>query len=361
MSTTLILEIQSPHIDSEAKFKSAIEILSKATHTSIELSHSSKAEPTPYKALKHLSESIIEDTQADLLRVWKTIRSTWLRKSLKKAKDDLPFKLNGRIYINPKTGKMLTVKDWKQIQKDLTKVFSYLYGQSSDRLVKQAMAMGKIIHSMVPDDRYMTSLSGIDVQSGANDIVQDKAFRNILTWADVHTGELLQDVTTRSRKKIVERLMEGYKHKMSSKDLEEALFQDFADLNKDWRRIVETETASNFNNGYLTSELAARKDKKPVFMMGISGAGACAWCAGHVDGQIFALVDSPPATGETVTIDGTEYIAIWPGKSNYGRTRANWWVAAGVQHPHCRCTFTEYNPEIAEYEKRLRAAMDNNS
>ena len=93
-------------------------------------------------------------------------------------------------------------------------------------------------------------------------------------------------------------------------------------------------------------------------MQGISGAGACDWCRTHVDGQVVVVLQGPPASGETVTVDGKEYIAIWPGKNNFGRKRANWWVASGSQHPHCRCTWTEYDLRIGEYAKKLRKMVD---
>ena len=55
-----------------------------------------------------------------------------------------------------------------------------------------------------------------------------------------------------------------------------------------------------------------------------------------ISGVIVVLLEEPPDTGgDKITIAGETYTAIWPGKTNYGRTRQNWWVAAGTQHPHC--------------------------
>jgi len=106
-------------------------------------------------------------------------------------------------------------------------------------------------------------------------------------------------------------------------------------MNRDWRRIAETETANNFNNGYLIGELESNKEKH-IFMQGISGGGSCSFCSSEINNRIVVLLDAPPATGDdSITIDGETYTAIWPGKNNFGRKRADWWVSAGTQHPHC--------------------------
>ena len=71
------------------------------------------------------------------------------------------------------------------------------------------------------------------------------------------------------------KLQQAQQERITSRKLDERLFDTFSELNRDWRRIAETETATNFNNGYLLTELDKAPDDKPVLMRGISGGGAC--------------------------------------------------------------------------------------
>jgi hypothetical protein len=74
--------------------------------------------------------------------------------------------------------------------------------------------------------------------------------------------------------------------------------------------------------------------------------------------HVVVLLPGPPPDGDTVIINGTPYEAIWPGKTNAGRTRPEWWVAAGSQHPHCRCTWTRTfeDEEFKQMESEFWAA-----
>lgn len=350
----LVLEIHNPQEDSAEKFTKALGILSKALGVDVHLENESVSEPTPYTSLRELSEEICLLVEGELQNLLDLIKRDWLKLSLEKAISD-SFRLNGKIYINPKTGKPLTATEWKAIKRDLTKFFSSIYGQTEEAAVKQAVALGKVLQSMDPAARIAAKKVSLDLFTAVASMgARHSAIAN---FAAVHTGELIQDMTDRSRKAVVEVIMQGYQDNLTSGQLEERLFDRFSQLNRDFRRIAETETATNFNNGYIAAEIQETPDQ-PTFMVGISGAGACSWCRDNVDGTVVVALDKPPdGGGDTVTVDGVEYTAIWPGKSNIGRTRAEWRVCP-IIHPHCRCSWTRYDPRFKEYEDKLRAAME---
>ncbi len=353
----ITIEILNPLENSDMKFAKGLAALSKATGKHVHLDERSASEPTPYTALRELGDRVFHDVEEGLAEIWLEIQKRWLRTELFKAVQ--VYKLNGKTFLNPKTGKPLTLKEWKVIQKDLERVFGKLYASQQDAMVNQAVAMGKILRNMDAAVRITVPLAALGVDTFSQIVSQSVEYQNIINWATVHTGELIQDVTNRSRKQIVEMIMQGYQDKVTPRQLEAKLFDKMSDLNKDWRRIAETETAMNFNNGYLQATLEQRAEETaPIYMLGISGASACEFCRGSVDGKIFVLLQSAPSGGEMVIIDGIEYVAIWPGKNNFARKRADWWVSSGVNHPGCRCTMTEYDMRIAAYEKKLREAMD---
>jgi hypothetical protein len=360
MAEKIILEIINPEINTEQKIATVLEVFAKATGASIEIEHAhddSPSEPTPYPCLREQADDIFKPVQKKLWQLYSYILEKWLRSDLEKAEGDR-FKLNGRIFINPKTGAYLTMKEWTAIQKDLTRVFTWLYGKSQEAIVKQAMAMGKVLQSMEPDARLDAVKNDIPLDEAMRGLDSDAQFKHLLDFANVHTGELIQDVTERSRKAIVRVIMQGYQDRLSTSDLEDRLFDQFSTLNRDWRRIAETETAINFNNGFIAAEIKENsKSGKPVFMMGVSGAGACSFCATEINNRIVVALDGPPATGgDSVVVDGKTYTAIWPGKNNFGRKRAQWWVSPNV-HPHCRCSWIRMPDVNDDYISRLRAAM----
>jgi len=329
-------------------------MLSKATNVDIELEQPPQRERTPYRCLEELYLKMSQDMEADLWKLYDLILKKWIRRDVQKASGD-PYRLNGRTFLNPKTGAHLTVKEYGIIKDELAKIFGKLYADSAESVIKQSMAMGKVLQSMEPADRLTVGLADLPLKA----VSFDDQFRHVVDYATLHTGELIQDVTERSRKAISNVIMQGYQERISTEELEDRLFDAFDVMNRDWRRIAETETATNFNNGYLMSEIKNNINNEHLFVQGISGGGACPFCRSHVDGKVFALLSGPPSEGgDVVDVEGEAFTAIWPGKTNYGRKRVDWWVASGTQHPHCQCSFVAVGDVTSDFEKKMKAIMD---
>ncbi|HEX7906779.1 MAG TPA: hypothetical protein VF534_01620 [Paraburkholderia sp.] len=121
--------------------------------------------------------------------------------------------------------------------------------------------------------------------------------------------------------------------------LQETLADEFATLNRDWRRIAVTEAGENLNQGYVSSMPIGSKLQRVE-----QYRNACSFCR-KIDGVVAEVVssDDPNKDGNT---------QIWPGKNNVGRSSAPrkrvggilvhrepeemWWLPAGLAHPHCR-------------------------
>lgn len=127
---------------------------------------------------------------------------------------------------------------------------------------------------------------------------------------------------------------EGTAERMRSR-----LFDSFGQLNRDFRRIAVTEAGDICNTGYIAAQPAGtRVRRKEAYK------GACQFCR-SINGKVVTVVapSKPDKDGET---------EVWVGKTNIGRSAAprrreggtlverpsneRWWLAAGVQHPHCR-------------------------
>jgi len=121
--------------------------------------------------------------------------------------------------------------------------------------------------------------------------------------------------------------------------LQQKLFDNFGELNRDWRRIAVTEAGEVANQAYLSQFPAGTKVKRIEMYQ-----GACPFCR-KINGMVFEWDDLPHQ-------DSSGWTYIWPGKTNVGRSSSPrkrtedglverlpselWWPAAGVQHPNCR-------------------------
>jgi hypothetical protein len=121
--------------------------------------------------------------------------------------------------------------------------------------------------------------------------------------------------------------------------LQSKLFDEFATLNRDWRRIAITEPGEMANQGFVSSMVAGSRLKRIE-----QYSGACPFCR-KWDGKVFEVV---PPTKKNKNWD-TE---IWTGKSNVGRSASPykrvggqlikrldaemWKPSSGLFHPHCR-------------------------
>jgi len=72
---------------------------------------------------------------------------------------------------------------------------------------------------------------------------------------------------------------------------------------------------------------------------------------------VILLDTPPPGEGDQLVVDGKTFTVIWPGKNNVGRRRADWWIAAGTQHPHCQCSWIRYTPGYEKYRTLLDDAI----
>ncbi|WNL63649.1 hypothetical protein ST4_091 [Aeromonas phage ST4] len=125
----------------------------------------------------------------------------------------------------------------------------------------------------------------------------------------------------------------------SGRSLEGQLLDEFATLNRDWRRIAVTEAGECQTQGFIASCKPFTKVKR-VEQYG----NACGFCK-KIHGRIAEVVpaDHPNKDGAT---------QIWPGKNNVGRSASPrkrvgdqlvereehelYWLPAGLAHPHCR-------------------------
>ena len=310
----------------------------------------SKHEESPWKAVNQLIDRYEkyahEITHIALDNVTKVIGK------MEKAHDDAPLIFKGKIQYNPKDGKPIKAKDWKKLEDAIIKYLGIEKDALQTKIIEDSYFLGTLINRIESENKKRnTNLNQFELDNpdwktyGYTDFDKDA-----ILASEQGAGIYLQNVTDKTRSKIQSILIEGVKAKKTKNRVFQDLWNSETDINRYWDRVLRTEIAYATNNGLLISELRQEVSDEPIFMKGITSAGACPYCLKLVDEKIVVLLPEAPATGDTIKIDGVEYNAIWPGKSNYGRKANDYWPAT-IIHPYCRCSWTRWYLELEDLLK----------
>jgi hypothetical protein len=351
----ILLEVKNIGQHSGAKLDMGLAALIKALGYDNERLQN---EISPFRSVRDLEKLSKDTVERKLLRLYHLICSTWI--NVEKAVKTGPFVLNGRIFISPRTGKPLTNVEWALIKSDILKAFDYIYKSEEERIVAHAMSLGKVIKGLPLDKQLVASYKSLKpAVDDAMKTLTGPEWSNTVMFAKQNAGAMIVELKQSQYKAIHDVLQSGIMQRDTAERLEERLYDRFGAMNRDWRRIAETEIANAQSNGQLITELGRKKkDEEVIFMKGISSGGACPFCRTQVNGKLFVLLDAPPDSGDdTVIVNGESYTAIWPSKSNIGRRRADWWVAI-TQHPFCRCVFVKHIPGFEKWDDKFREAMN---
>lgn len=244
-------------------------------------------------------------------------------------------------------------------------------------LATRSTLMGKVQASMEDIDAKQadTVLAALPstVASATEFLPLTEQQVNVMRYGVARAAEnvvrLTDDVRHRMRNVIMrhtaEQMLAGHgEFPRPSSSLQTKLSDEFATLNRDWRRIAVTEATENLNQGYVASQPPGTKIKRVE-----QYRNACAFCR-KIDGKIVTVVepDAPEKDGEN---------EVWVGKTNIGRSAAprkriggilverepeeRWWIPAGAAHPHCRGrwvpTIQDRPGDDADFGEWLRATL----
>jgi hypothetical protein len=163
--------------------------------------------------------------------------------------------------------------------------------------------------------------------------------QEVAKWTFTRAAEHVTNITDTARASLREQLTFAAMEGLPAKQLQQRLFDKFSVQNRNWRRVVLTETAFSVQN----ARLAGVDPKDGWEAIWTAGPKACPFCMKQ-DGKRFRLVEPGKATsGET---------QIWVGKNNVGRSSSprdkdgnkravdELWYPCLPAHPHCICQWT---------------------
>lgn len=349
----MILEIVDPEKDSSRKYYSAVEALQKALKFKPE--DENHAEESPFHSLNDMKDYLFKIGDERLYQVYQELARNWF--TIQKAEPGMPFRVNGKIHINPRTGKPLTLAEWRKIKEGLRQGLRYTFKDLASYLAYEPIALAKILRTMPEADAFKMPLNKLDLKKARP---REAFFRNSLKWAQQSAAIHIQDISSKAQTKVQQLIITAHQSKWGVKQLADELFKVFANINKDWRLVAITEMQINFSSGFLLSELErAKKDgEKYPILMGVSGPKACKECKRLIDHKYFVLLPDEPAGGsDKIRIKGERYTAIWPGKLNIGVSRGSWKPTIPL-HPNCLCSWARVSQDKAEVFQEFTRVND---
>jgi hypothetical protein len=186
--------------------------------------------------------------------------------------------------------------------------------------------------------------------------------REAIEWQKENGARLLVRLKDDTKQKIKDVLVQSEVEGLGRGKMEQRLMEGFGYLNRDWRRVVLTETAMSAASGQL-AQVAGAEGWEAIWT---GTPNACPFCH-RMYGRSFKIVAADKA-------DKNGDKEVWPGKTNIGRsvslyTREGrkrekgelWWPCIPA-HPNCCCSWSirrTVTPENATpWEIKLRQRTD---
>jgi hypothetical protein len=254
------------------------------------------------------------------------------------------------LYLTSLSREQFTLEDWGLLIDYLVQRYlplSDLQKQATALAVRAAL-MGKAqkIIETIPDDQAASVVEAMPQSyAEARELFGgQKLFDSVMEYGTLRACENVQELSNEVRHRMKTTVLESVSRAQQGdvwavSELQQKLLDDFATINRDWRRIAVTEAGECANQGFIASLPLGTKVKRMEIYH-----GACSYCR-KINGRVMTVVaaNDPNKNGET---------DVWPGKTNIGRSSAKrkrvgdaliertpeelWWPPAGTVHPHCR-------------------------
>ncbi len=181
-----------------------------------------------------------------------------------------------------------------------------------------------------------------------------------LEYSEKQSAEYITDMADRMKEKLRDAVTGHLQAGKTAAQIAPELLAEFGELNRDWRRVAITETATAVSNGYL-----AQQDPGQL-LVGDSAVDCCDWCSEHIQGRAYVMLEQAPL-GPT---EAESWQNVWVGKTNVGRSRypvtaagqprsfAERWHPCIPAHPHCRCRWRKFIPSAERIEPGTNRVVD---
>ena len=266
-----------------------------------------------------------------------------------------PLMYNGKILYNADTGKPIDKKDFDAFIKAIETFLNQNTKDVSKHITLDSVAISKILKRLAKysTTKKMQELNLNDLKFKEKDfdwIRED--YKNLssavgkpLTRNEMARYQICEDNATKLITRINEDVrldikntfLDGIKNQKSKTQISQELFDKLGHHNRDWRRIVETETVNISNLANILEDVQHAEEGEKVYFKRYEAGDACPICQ-SIDG-IIALWVNTPLPDDKID-DEYASIALWEGKESNSKLGI---IGTGTMHPHCRGAWIKWD------------------
>jgi hypothetical protein len=314
-----------------------------------------KQEPYLYPIQQELSDQWTGYYSRLLKEVYKAVCNTLdlpetqVETAMRKAIGDSGIlRYRGKVIYNPQTGQPLKNRDFDALIESIQKFLNRNTRDISKQILLDSTAIGKLLRRMAKyqssTDMARLKLEGMKYRGKTFDWIRSdiKNLVNVLgqplTGSEMARYQAAKDyvgeLITRSNLKIINEIkdtvLSGILNRRSKGQVSQDLFNRLGGLNRDWKRIADTEIVNTSNLAGILEEVNNAPAGEKVYFRRYELPGCCDKCA-KVNGKIVLWSDTP--LDDDKIKDEHADTAIWEGKAPDSKAGA---LVPGTLHPNCR-------------------------
>lgn len=343
---------------------------------SVSKDHDHKQEPYLYDIQQELSDQWIGYYSSILKKIYNTVITALdlpavnVETMRKAIGDSGNLKYRGKVIYNPETGYPLKNHDFDNLIESIQKFLNRNTKDISKQILLDSIAIGKILRRMAKyqssTDMARLNLDTMKYRGKTFDWIR-KDIKNLtdvlgdpLSGSEMARYQVAQDyvgnLVTRSNQKIKDDIkdtvLKGILEKRSKGQVSQDLFNRMGSLNRDWKRIADTEIVNTSNLAGILEDVNNSPKGEKVYFKRYELPGCCDKCS-RIDGKIVLWSNTPLADDKIK--DPIADIAIWEGKPQDKKMNS---VVTGTLHPNCRGGWILWSKRMDAMGAKIQGKVD---
>ncbi|MGF7108236.1 hypothetical protein [Treponema pedis] len=370
----IILDIQNiTEANKYDKFTKALKAAAKQLNTPIGvLDLEKKGEKHLYPIKQELSDywasfysNILDELYISLTEILElpAVSIETMQKSLisaqaiKKLFSKFKLKYKGSIIYNPETGEPFLRKDFDKLVRAIEDILNLNTKEAAKRITLDSVTVSKLLKRLASfqttEQLKSHTLDNLKYKNKSFEWIREE-YKNLNTVlgeplslkekaryqvCEDKAAQLITRVNDDIRNGIKEVLLDGISERKSKAQVSQDLFNKFGSLNRNWKRIADTEIVNTSNLASVLEEVHSAAQGEKVYFRRYEMANACDKCK-KMDGVI-ALWSDKPLEDDKIK-DEFASVAIWEGKAPDSKNNT---LVVGALHPHCRGFWERWGSE----------------